>query len=64
MNEYLADKWISLDEAAEYIGIKPVTLRKWLKNKPDFPAHKVGRLWKFKCTELDQWIKDQRKNID
>lgn len=26
MNQ-LQDKWIGLDEAAEYLGIKPVTLR-------------------------------------
>jgi len=21
------------------------------------PAHKVGRLWKFKLEELDEWVK-------
>jgi hypothetical protein len=21
------------------------------------PAHKVGRLWKFKISEVDEWIK-------
>ena len=30
MNQ-LQDKWIGLDEAAEYLGIKSVTLRKWIK---------------------------------
>ena len=29
--DQLQDKWIGLDEAAEYLGIKPVTLRKWIK---------------------------------
>ena len=52
--DQLQDKWIGLDEAAEYLGIKPVTLRKWIKEGKDVPAHKIGRLWKFKCSELDE----------
>lgn len=51
------DKYISIDEAADYLGIKPVTLRNWIKKKPDIPAHKVGKLWKFKRSELDEWVK-------
>lgn len=53
------DKWISLEEAAIYLGIKPVTLRDWIKKSSDnrIPAHRVGKLWKFKKSELDAWIK-------
>ena len=25
------DKWISLDEAAEYLGVKPITVREWIR---------------------------------
>ena len=35
------DNYISIDEAAEYLGIKNVTLRNWIKNKPDMPVHRV-----------------------
>ena len=51
------DGYIGLDEAAEYLNIKPVTLRKWIKQKDSLPAHQIGRLWKFKRSELDEWIK-------
>ena len=62
MRQMEMEKWISLDEAADYLGVKPVTLRKWLKTKEKLPAHKLGRLWKFKCSELDEWVKsDQHK---
>lgn len=57
MNQ-LQDKWIGLQEAADYLGIKPVTLRKWIKENKNIPAHKIGRLWKFKCSELDEWVKN------
>lgn len=63
MNQ-LQDKWIGLDEAAEYLGIKPVTLRKWIKEEKEVPAHKIGRLWKFKCSELDDWVKSGKSIIE
>ena len=56
MNERKDDNYIGIDEAAEYLGIKPVTLRKWLKQKPDLPRHQIGKLWKFKRSELDAWV--------
>lgn len=40
-------RWISLEETAAYIGVKPTTLYKWFERK-QLPGHKVGRLWKFK----------------
>lgn len=53
----MEDKWISLEEAAEYLGVNKDTIRNWIKKKNGIPAHKVGKLWKFKLTELDKWIK-------
>ena len=58
MNEMMNDKWIGIDEAAEYLGIKTVTLRSWIRNgKEDLPAQKIGKQWKFKISELDEWVK-------
>ena len=56
MKQEVIDNYINIDEAAEYLGIKTVTLRTWIKNKKDIPAHRVGKLWKFKRMELDEWI--------
>lgn len=63
MSEPNNDNWISLDEAANYLDIKPVTLRAWIKKKNDIPAHKIGRQWKFKCSELDEWVKSGKSAI-
>lgn len=52
----LIDKWCSLEETAEYLGVTKDTIRNWIK-KTDIPAHKIGRLWKFKLTEVDEWVK-------
>jgi len=49
-------RWHSVTETARYLGIKQDTLYKWIIRK-DIPAHKVGKLWKFKLKEVDEWIK-------
>lgn len=57
MNKIIEDKWINTDEAAEYLGVKATTIREWIKKNNGIPAHKIGRLWKFKKDELDEWVK-------
>lgn len=50
------DRWFSVDDIAAYLGIKRDTVYKWINGKR-MPAHKVGRLWKFKKEEVDDWVK-------
>lgn len=52
----MEDRWLSVDEIAAYLGIKRDTVYKWIDQK-DMPAHKVGRLWKFKRDEVDEWVR-------
>ena len=51
------DSWIGISEAAIYLGVTKETIRNWIKKDNGIPAHKVGKLWKFKRSELDIWIK-------
>ena len=55
------DRWLSVDEIAAYLGIKPATVYKWLYRK-EMPAHKVGRLWKFRKDEVDDWVRSGEAN--
>ncbi len=57
------DKWINIDEAAEYLGIKPATIRDWIRKGKDVPAHKIGKLWKFKRSELDAWVQSGKSEL-
>ena len=57
MNNILDDNYINIEEADKYLGIKVVTLRSWIKIKANIPAHKIGKQWKFKKSELDDWVK-------
>ena len=63
MGERIEDSYISLEDAAKYLNIKPVTLRKWIRQKTDIPAHQIGRLWKFKKSELDEWVNSGKSAI-
>lgn len=59
------DRWISIDEASEYLGVNKDTIRNWIKNEDsEIPANKVGKQWKFKRSELDAWIKSGKSAID
>lgn len=40
MEEIMNDKWISIDEAAEYLGIKTVTLRSWIRSGKEVACSK------------------------
>ena len=53
----MADRWLSVDEIAEHLGIKKDTVYKWVKTR-QMPVHKVGRLLKFQVKEIDQWVRD------
>ena len=56
------EKWIGIEEAAAYMDVTKDTVRNWIK-KTGIPAHKIGKLWKFKKSELDVWIKSGRSAI-
>ena len=63
MEEMINDSWISLEDAANYLGVKKETVRSWIK-KTNIPAHKIGKLWKFKKSELDTWVKSGKSAIE
>ena len=56
MNPNTNEPWSGLEEVAVYLGVNKDTIRNWIK-KTDIPAHKVGRHWKFKLSEVDAWVK-------
>lgn len=58
------DKWINIDEAALYLGVKPGTIRDWIRKGTGIPAQKIGKQWKFKCSELDAWVKSGKSAIE
>ena len=50
------DRWQSVDEITEYLGVSRDTIYTWLSEK-GLPGHRIGRLWKFKREEVDDWVR-------
>lgn len=50
------DRWHSVDDIAEYLGVSKDTIYSWVTQK-GMPGHKVGRFWKFKKDEVDDWVR-------
>jgi excisionase family DNA binding protein len=51
------EPWYSLEEIARHLGVSKETIYRWLERR-NIPAHRMGKLWKFKPSEVDQWVKD------
>ncbi len=49
------DRWLSVDEICKYFGIGKDIVYKWI-DKHGMPAHRMGRLWKFKKDQVDAWV--------
>lgn len=48
-----------MKEVQEYLGVGRESIMQWI-SKRNMPAYKVGRLWKFKLSEVDDWIRFRR----
>ena len=51
-----AEPWVSVDQIAEHLGVMRVSIYLW-RERNLLPAHRVGRLWKFQVSEVDEWVR-------
>lgn len=49
------ERWLSVDEIALHLGISKETVYRWLEREK-IPAHRIGKLWKFRASEVDVWV--------
>ncbi len=54
--DVMSDRWLSVEEIAGYLGVSKDTVYAWV-SKRNMPAHRIGRLWKFKAEEVDEWVR-------
>jgi len=51
----MEDRWLSISEICKHLGVSNDTVYKWI-DKHEMPAHRMGRLWKFKKKQVDEWV--------
>lgn len=56
------ERWYSTKEICAYLGVSRDTLLAWIAEK-ELPAHKVGRNWNFKPSEVDEWVKAGKASV-
>jgi len=52
----MEDRWLSVEEIAAYLGIVRESVYRWVVRR-GMPGHKVGRHWKFRREEVDEWVR-------
>jgi len=54
------EKWLTLEQIAEYLQMSISSIYK-MAQAGKIPAYKVGRQWRFKKEEIDQWVEKKKK---
>lgn len=52
----MTEPWTSVDEIARHLGVAKDSIYRWIDRRR-LPAHRIGRLWKFKISEVDDWVR-------
>jgi excisionase family DNA binding protein len=51
----IKEPWVKAEEIAKHLGVSKDTVYRWIDVR-GLPAHKVGRLYRFKISEIDSWV--------
>ena len=57
--EMQVEKWANLEDVAEHLSLSQDTVRTWIK-EGKLPAYKAGKRYKFKISEVDEWVRTGR----
>lgn len=50
------EKWVNLEDIAEYLSVSKDTIRTWMKDGK-LPVYRAGKRYKFKISEVDEWVR-------
>lgn len=50
------EPWVLVAEIDAHLGVTKDTVYRWIESKR-VPAQRIGRLWKFKLSDVDAWVR-------
>jgi PTS system nitrogen regulatory IIA component len=53
-----SEEILTLDEVARYLRVSDRTVYEWAQ-RGEIPAGKIGTVWRFKKSELEQWVNER-----
>jgi PTS system nitrogen regulatory IIA component len=54
----LSDDILTIEEVAKYLRVSERTAYEWAQ-RGEIPAGKIGTVWRFKRSEIEQWVNDR-----
>lgn len=57
------EKWVGIEDVMEHLGLARWTILTWIK-EGKLPAYKVGKKYRFKLSEVDEYIRNDRTKED
>ena len=55
------ERWVDVEEVATHIGVTKDSIYRWIERK-GFPAHRAGRLLRFKLSVVDEWVRGGKES--
>ncbi len=49
------ERWVGVEKVSTHLGVAKESVYRWIETK-GLPAHRVGRLLRFKLSEIDEWV--------
>lgn len=58
------ERWVGVDDVAAHLGVAKDSVYRWIDER-GLPAHRVGRLFRFKLSEIDEWVRqdDEQEKV-
>ncbi|WP_038002642.1 helix-turn-helix domain-containing protein [Syntrophorhabdus aromaticivorans] len=57
-----AERWVGVNEVAAHLGVAKDSVYRWIEER-GLPAHRVGRLFRFKLSEIDTWVRQGKEVV-
>jgi excisionase family DNA binding protein len=54
------ERWVGVDDVAAHLGVAKDSVYRWI-DEGGLPAHRVGRLFRFKLSEIDEWVRQDNE---
>ena len=56
----IEERWVGVEDVATHLRVAKDSVYRWI-DKRGLPAHRVGRLFRFKLSEIDEWVRQDSK---
>ena len=56
IDKNITEKCVNLEDIAEYLSVSKDTVRTWMR-EGKLPVNKAGKRYKFKVSEVDEWVR-------